>query len=87
MPVEDDPYWIGSMAILTVIPSYHIEINGALGQCYPIKNSAMNFSKKEIGYGGTNSWYLGSLDTSKTITIIYDIVNNKIIDSVTHSHS
>jgi hypothetical protein len=29
-------------------------------------------SEKQIGKGKTHAWYLGSLDTNKTITIAYE---------------
>ena len=71
---EDNFFQNGDGAVLSVFCSPFIEINGALGQCYPLQKITSNyyFSKKEIGFGNTNCWYLGSIDSSKTITIVYE---------------
>lgn len=49
-----------------------IMINGALGQCFPLKQSHNKYdSKKVVGMGGTNCWYIGHIDSTKTVTIVF----------------
>lgn len=31
-----------------------------------------------MGFGETNRWYLGSLDKSKTITLVYEMLNGAV---------
>lgn len=70
---EEEGYNMGEGAILTVSCDPCILINGALGQCCPIKNSGTYLnSKKVVGFGDTNRWYLGNIDKSKTITLVYE---------------
>lgn len=47
-------------------------INGALGHCTPLSKSKPFVSDKVIGKGRTNTWYLGSLDTNRTLTFAYE---------------
>ena len=58
--------------IVSVFASKDVSINGALGQCYSLNKSKPFVSDKQIGKGKTNSWYLGSMDRKKTITILYE---------------
>ena len=34
-----------------------------------------------MGYGGTNTWYLGSLDCHKSITVVYELASPKAFDN------
>ena len=52
--------------------SKEVAINGALGQCYSLNKSKPFVSSKVVGKGGTYSWYLGSVDQYKSITIAYE---------------
>jgi hypothetical protein len=51
--------------------SKEVAINGALGQCHSLNKTKPFVSSKAVGKGNTYSWYLGSIDQSKTITIAY----------------
>jgi hypothetical protein len=48
-------------------------INGALGHCVSLNKGKTFVSDKVIGKGKTHAWYLGSLDTNRTITFVYDL--------------
>ena len=58
--------------VVSVFASKDVSINGALGQCYSLNKSKSFVSDKQIGKGKTHSWYLGSIDDKKTITILYE---------------
>lgn len=40
-----------------------------------LKQKNAYVSDTEIGYGGTNQWYIGGIDKNKSIAFYYDIVN------------
>ena len=46
-------------------------INGALGQCFSLNKTKPFVSSKVVGKGNTYSWYLGSVDQYKSLTIQY----------------
>lgn len=52
--------------------SKDVVINGAFGHCHSINKSKPFVSDKVIGKGKTHSWYLGSLEPERTITILYE---------------
>ena len=52
--------------------SKEVAINGALGQCYSLNKTKPFVSSKVVGKGNTYSWYLGSVDHFKTITVVYE---------------
>lgn len=45
-----------------------------LGQCSSLnrKTKGVQFSETEYGESGTNCWYLGSLDSNKTLTLVFE---------------
>jgi hypothetical protein len=45
-----------------------------LGQCYSLhkKSNGIQLAETEIGESGTNSWYIGSLDNNKTVSLLYE---------------
>jgi protein transport protein SEC23 len=49
-----------------------VVINGAFGLCHPLNKHKPFVAEKVMGKGKTNSWYLGSLDPQRTITILYE---------------
>lgn len=59
-------------AVVFAYCSRDVAINGALGQCYSLNKTKSFVSDKVVGKGGTYSWYLGSADPLKTITIVYE---------------
>jgi protein transport protein SEC23 len=61
-----------SEGTIQVYCSKEVTINGALGHCYGLNKMKAFVSEKQIGKGKTHAWYLGSLDTNKTITIAYE---------------
>ncbi len=69
---ETQVNWV-SEAVVSVYASKEVEINGALGQCHSLMKKKPFVSSKVIGKGNTHSWYLGSLDKDKTITICYEL--------------
>ena len=46
------------------------------------KNGYKNVSDTKIGKGGTNMWYLGSLDSHKSLTVVYELANPQALDNV-----
>ncbi len=52
--------------------SKEVAINGALGQCYSLNKHKPFVSEKVVGKGKTHSWYLGSIDSFKTVTLVYE---------------
>lgn len=65
----------GSNANLTVIPSRHLKICGAIGNCVSANRKNNYVSEVVIGTGNTNSWNLGGLGTTTTLAIYFDVVN------------
>jgi len=66
---------MGFLAQTKVLLSKEVKIAGAIGQCIPLKDPKNNqyVSGTEIGVGGTNHWYLGSIDPNKSLAIYFDI--------------
>lgn len=58
--------------VMSVFTSRDVVINGALGQCHSLNKTKPYVSDKQIGKGKTHSWYLGSIDRRKTITVMYE---------------
>ena len=52
--------------------SKEVAINGAFGQCHSLAKTKPFVSSKVVGKGGTYSWYLGSVDQYKSITVAYE---------------
>ncbi len=48
-----------------------MSINGALGHCTSLNKGKTFVSDKVIGKGKTHAWYLGSLDSNRTISFAY----------------
>lgn len=63
--------------------SKEVALNGALGQCYSLNKSKPFVSEKVVGKGKTYSWYLGSLDSFKTITLVYETKESEAKQQVT----
>lgn len=58
---------------ISIYCSKEVVINGALGHCVSLNKGKTFVSDKVIGKGKTHAWYLGSLDTNRTITFVYDL--------------
>lgn len=52
--------------------SKEVAINGALGQVYSLAKKKPCVSDKVVAKGGTHAWYLGSIDSQKTVTFVYE---------------
>jgi len=59
-------------AVTSVFVSKDVVINGAFGHCYSLCKPKPFVSDKVIGKGKTHSWYLGSLEPERTITVLYE---------------
>lgn len=73
---ENGDLKMGFLATTKVFCSSDFKVSGAIGQCAPIKQQGNAFvSPTEIGVGGTNCWYLGGIDRSKSLAVYFDIVS------------
>jgi protein transport protein SEC23 len=68
---------MGFLAQIKHLCSKEIKINGAIGQVTSLKQKNAYVSDTEIGYGGTNQWYIGGIDKNMSIAFYYDIVNTQ----------
>mmetsp|Transcript_41155 Transcript_41155/g.62567 ORF Transcript_41155/g.62567 Transcript_41155/m.62567 type:complete len:412 (-) Transcript_41155:621-1856(-) len=66
---------MGFLAKLTVNCSKEVKVSGAIGQVTSLKQKNQFVSDTDIGIGGTNQWYLGGLDRSKSIALYFDVAN------------
>lgn len=77
---------MATSAFFSVSCSRDVVINGVLGNCHPLQthsNKRYNcVSEKKIGHGGTDVWYLGSLDCHKSVTVLYELSQPKALDNV-----
>ena len=66
---------MGFLAQTQVFLSKDVKISGAIGQCIPIVDPKNNqyVSGTVIGNGGTNHWYLGGIDPTKSLAIYFDV--------------
>lgn len=73
---ENQDLKMGFMATTKLLCSKEFKISGVIGQCAPIKNkeNTVYVSSTEIGVGGTNQWYLGGIDRTKSLAVYFDIV-------------
>lgn len=72
---ENNELKMGFLATTQVFCSPDFKVRGAIGQCAPVKVANKRFvSSDEIGVGGTNTFYLGGIDRSKSIALYFDIV-------------
>jgi len=73
---ENQELKMGFLATTKLLCSKEFKISGVVGQCAPIKNkdNLQYVSSTEIGVGGTNQWYLGGIDKTKTLAVYFDIV-------------
>lgn len=58
---------------IAIYCSREVSINGALGHCASMNKGKTFVSDKVIGKGKTHTWYLGSLDTNRTMTFVYEL--------------
>ena len=58
--------------------SKEVALNGALGTAHPLGKKKSFVSDKVVAKGGTHAWYLGSLDSQKTITFVYETKESEI---------
>jgi protein transport protein SEC23 len=56
-----------------------VRIHGAIGELTSMKVKNGYVSDTEIGFGGTNQWYIGGIDKNKSIAFYFDIVNSGIV--------
>lgn len=66
---------MGFLSKVTCVCSKEVKVAGAIGQVTSLKQKNQFVADTEIGIGQTNSWYLGGLDSNKSIAIYFDIVN------------
>jgi protein transport protein SEC23 len=67
---------MGFLATTKLHTSKEFKISGVIGQCAPIKQSTVStyVSPTQIGTGGTNQWYIGGIDRTKSLAVYFDIV-------------
>ena len=67
---------MGFLATTKLLCSKEFKISGVIGQCAPIKNKDKTayVSQTEVGIGGTNQWYIGGMDKTKSLAVYFDIV-------------
>ncbi|KRW99808.1 Zinc finger, Sec23/Sec24-type [Pseudocohnilembus persalinus] len=61
---------------IDMLVSKELKINGALGCCTSLKKGGTMVSETEIGQGGTNTWFLGGIDRTTTVTFMLDLNSN-----------
>ena len=78
-PDDNNDLKMGFLANTKLLVSKEFKISGLIGQAAPIKTkeNAAYASTTEIGTGGTNQWYLGSLDYTKTLAVYFDIIQTE----------
>lgn len=70
---QDSPHVeLYTEGIISVFCSKDVVINGAFGHCHSLNKSKSFVSDKVIGKGKTNTWYLGSVEPQRTITVLYE---------------
>ncbi len=62
-----------NMEVLT--SSREFKINGAIGPCSSLKKDGPCVSEVELGEGKTNAWSLGSIFSSTTVGLYFEVVN------------
>ncbi len=79
---------MGFLATTKLLCSKEFKISGIIGQCAPIKNkdNLTYVSAQEVGIGGTNQWYLGGIDSSKSLAVYFDIVSTEVKTTTTKVH-
>lgn len=66
---------MGFIAKIQASCSKELKISGAIGQVTSLKQKSAYCGETEVGVGGTNSWYLGGLERSKTLAFYFEICN------------
>lgn len=66
---------MGFIAKIQAACSKELKISGAIGQVTSLKQKSTYCGETEVGIGGTNSWYLGGLERSKTLAFYFEICN------------
>ena len=66
---------MGFSASIEVLHSREFKISGAIGPCASLKKTGPTVSETEVGIGGTNSWYMGGIDSSATMAFFFDVSN------------
>jgi len=66
---------MGFLTTVKILCSKEVKVMGAIGECSSVKQKSPYASDNEVGYGGTNQWYLGGVDQNKTLAFYFDIVN------------
>jgi len=68
--------FLATTKVMTTMSDF--KVSGAIGQCAPVQVTNNQFySSTKIGVGGTNEWYLGGIDRSKSIAIYFDIISTQ----------
>ncbi|XP_061407453.1 protein transport protein Sec23A-like [Lethenteron reissneri] len=62
-------------AVLEVKTTRELKVSGAIGPCVSLNTKGPCVSENEMGIGGTCQWKICSLDSSTTLAIYFDIVN------------
>lgn len=62
-------------AVLEVKTTRELKVAGAIGPCVSLNTKGPCVSENEMGIGGTCQWKICSLDSSTTLAIYFDIVN------------
>ena len=68
---------MGFNAIIMMITSNDIKINGAIGPGVSLKKKSTFVSETEIGMGGTNLWHVGNIDSQTSVAFYLDVIANE----------
>lgn len=79
---EEKRLFCATEAVMYAYCSKEVSLNGVLGECYSLNKSKPFVSEKVVGKGKTYSWYLGSIDNFKTITLVYETKENEAKEQV-----
>ncbi len=66
---------LGFKAKLDIFTTQPLRLVGGMGFLASLNQKGINVSDISFGQGGTNSWYLGGVDTNSTYTFIMDVNN------------
>jgi len=72
---EGEPGFLGasSCAVLEVVPSRDIRVQGLLGPACRVDKKSPHVSETQVGQGGTTAWRMASLDQDATVAIFFEV--------------
>jgi len=62
-------------ATLEVLTSREFKVCGAIGPCSSLQKKTPSVAETEIGLGGTSAWKFCALDSSTTVAVYFEVVN------------